>query len=86
MNHKYMFRGGDEQVQISTSKEQIHISNAKTNNQLVPLTPALFKPDKEKMNRCKLLMHRWSGLSKEERDVYLVMEFLKMGYKLISKT
>lgn len=85
MKYKYLFRGGDEQVEISTSEEQIYISNTKTNNKLVPLAPALFKPDKEKMNKCKLLLHKWPGLSEEERDEYLVMEFLKMGYKLFSK-
>lgn len=73
--------GGGHTVKVRLREDMILLCSALTSDVFVPLTEALFR-DREKRNRVRLLLSKWPRLSQEEREVYLVLEFGKMGYRL----
>lgn len=78
----YVFVGGEETVKVRTTDTGIMVSSSKTNHQFIPITPELFRPNRNKMAKAKLMLSKWPRLSSDERNTYILLEFAKMGYKL----
>ncbi len=82
---KYIFLGGQELFEVELKGGLILLKGEITNHKQVTFKPELFKPDRRKMHNAKLLLLRWPKLTQTEREVYLCMEFSKMGYVLKEK-
>jgi len=85
LNH-YIFRGDKEFVEARlTDDRKLLIKNNLTNNEFVEIKERLFGNDRKKRAMCSIMISRLPKLNENEVDVYLNLEFYKMGYVLVSK-
>ena len=81
----YIFQGGTETCRVELTKDKrLKISGQMTGFKFVDFSPKLFK-DREKRNKANLLISKLPKLKQKEIDVYLCLEFAKMGYALVKK-
>jgi hypothetical protein len=75
----YIFRGGNQIVKFEVENKLMRVASQRTGNKLVPLT-LLFK--KNKIDELNLKVN---NMTIEEFDKYILSEFTRMGYYLVSK-
>ena len=85
MKH-YVFKGDKEFVEVKLQDDnKLMVKNRRTNYKYAEIEEKLFGNDREKRNKCRLLISRLPKLTYKEIDIYLVLEFHKMGYVLVEK-
>lgn len=80
----YSFEGGGNIVEVKVDKDRnFFIKSTQTNLEWVKLTKDLFKGKQRK--DFDFMMKKVPTLTQKELDVYIVLEFGKMGYNLLMK-
>ena len=78
----FAFICGGEKVFVRSTVTNIFLKSSATKNQFMELTPELFKRDREKYGKIKHILSKWPTLTEDEKKVYIISEFSKMGYSL----
>jgi len=81
----YLFKGGSEYFEVDLKDDTILLKGNLTNQKWLLFRPQIFRPDRNKMHTARLILSKWPRLKKAERELYLRLEFYKMGYFFIKK-
>jgi hypothetical protein len=74
----YIFKGGSEYIKLNiVTREKILIATSKTSFKWTDVSKKFYDSEKEKQKCLKL--------SEDAYKMYLVMSFMKQGYKFIQK-
>lgn len=82
----YTFGSPKEYVELRVNADRsMDVKNRITNGKFLRITERIFSRDREKRSKFRIMQMKIPKLTQDELDVYVILEFGKMGYKFMGK-